>query len=240
MKKFLLVPATVGLALVLPAQAYAAALLPDLGMARVQRIVIDTTYQPGHKLLRYNALLPNIGKGAFEVRGTRSSTAQTNMSVKQVLYQSGGGTTTRATGATVSFQTGVWRLGALEAGWLQSSSGHIAALVKHWYCPQDDSAFNLSLPGAPSTAKYTSCGGDKPALLSVTLGMSVGWADNYGPYSYQQYIDITNVPDGTYYLYAQADPNNYFQESNETNNTTWTEIKIKGTTVTKIAYGPHV
>ena len=240
MRKLFVVTAVVGAALTVPAPAFAAALLPDLGMAKVQKIIVDTTYEPGHKLLRYGAILPDVGAGPFEVRGSRSSTSQTNMSVKQVIYQSGGGTKTRSTTAKISYQTGVWRLGALEAGWLQTTSGTVAALAKHWYCPQDDTAFNLNLPGAPQTRHYTSCGGGNTNLLTVTLGLSVGWDDNYGPYSYQQYIDITNVPDGTYYLYAQADPNNYFQESNESNNTTWTEISINGTTVKKLAYGPHL
>jgi hypothetical protein len=68
------------------------------------------------------------------------------------------------------------------------------------------------LPGAPNSPQYTGS--------SQYLGISVGWADVYPWYFAGQYIDVTGVPDGQYWLEAEIDPDDRLLESNETNNIT--------------------
>ena len=46
-----------------PAHAQAQPLLPDLGMARLSTIKLDTTTMPGHRLLRYTATMVDVGQG---------------------------------------------------------------------------------------------------------------------------------------------------------------------------------
>jgi hypothetical protein len=222
--------------------AWASDVLPDLGMARISTVKIDMSTEPGHKLLRYNALVADVGAGPFEVAGSRSSTSASTMSAAQDVYQSGGGYRSVATGDVIGYHNSAWRLRDLEAGWLQTVGGsHIAALAKHWYCAADDVHVHPGLAGSPANAVYTgNCGYGQPSLLSVVMGVSVGWADNYSASTYQQWIDITSVPNGTYYLYAEADPDGYFLESNRTNDTTWDKIKIHNDTVKILQYGPHV
>ena len=50
-------------------------LAPDLGMAKLSTVTLDTTTLPGHRLLRYTAVMVNIGAGRLEVRGTRPDTS---------------------------------------------------------------------------------------------------------------------------------------------------------------------
>jgi hypothetical protein len=64
------------------------------------------------------------------------------------------------------------------------------------------------------------------------LGLSVGWGDLYDHEDAGNNIDISNVPDGTYWLRAQADPGNYFAQSGPDQTVTDTQLKIRGTTVT--------
>ena len=51
------------------ANATPSPLLPDMGMAQLSRIYIDTTTQPGHRLLRYTAILVNVGAGPLQIDG---------------------------------------------------------------------------------------------------------------------------------------------------------------------------
>src|SRR4029078_9288178 len=68
--------------------------LPDLGLATVNAVRMDETTMPGHKLLRYDSKIINIGSGPFELVGTRASTSDTLMKVVQNVYQHGGGSPT--------------------------------------------------------------------------------------------------------------------------------------------------
>jgi hypothetical protein len=63
--------------------------LPDLRMAKLTTIRLDTTTMPGHRLLRYTATMVNIGPGALEVRGSRASTSD-RIAVVQRVYNDDG------------------------------------------------------------------------------------------------------------------------------------------------------
>jgi hypothetical protein len=56
---------------------------PDLGMARLRDLRIDTTTIPGHRLLRFTTVIVNTGASPFETIGRRSSSGTTQMSVTQ-------------------------------------------------------------------------------------------------------------------------------------------------------------
>src|SRR3954454_7174876 len=64
--------------------------MPDLGMAKLSTVTLDTTTIPGHRLLRYTAVMVNIGPGRLELRGSRLDTSS-QLTVKQRIYNTGGG-----------------------------------------------------------------------------------------------------------------------------------------------------
>lgn len=74
----------------------------------------------------------------------------------------------------------------------------------------------------------------------VEQGVAVGWADVYGWNLADQYIDITNVPDGTYELVQIANPNGSVIETTTTDNCTSTVITISGEIVTPVSTHPSV
>jgi hypothetical protein len=108
--------------------------------------------------------------------------------------------------------------------------------AKHGFCYFDNTPYRLGLAGAPSSPVYGGCGtaGD----LTVTTGLSVGWGDTYPAGIAFQWIDITGLKAGRYRLRATADPANWFAETNNTNNSTWVNLKLTGTGVRVAAYGP--
>jgi hypothetical protein len=80
-------------------------------------------------------------------------------------------------------------------------------------CMVDSAAYDRNLPGAPATSQIRSCSGPDH-------GISVGWADVYPDWMDMQWVDVTGVPNGTYWLELTLDPDNVILESNENNNTT--------------------
>lgn len=91
---------------------------------------------------------------------------------------------------------------------------------KTTFCIMDTTAVNTSLPGAPSSARYASCG-------NQIQGMSVGWGDTYGAHLSGQEIDFTDNADGIYSLKIIIDPDRNIVESNENDNESCVLLNIK-------------
>jgi Lysyl oxidase len=213
-----------------PSAVVAADVLPDLAMAPLANLQIQKT-SDGHRLLRYSATIVNLGAGPLELHGQRPDTSTTDMSVTQRIYDSAGGqrdVTTTATMYWAGDGHNHWHTRDLESGDLVRLDNGVkqGALAKHGFCFSDNVAYRLSTPGAPQTPAYLSCGTD-PNLLSVTMGLSVGWGDLYPWNIAFQYIDITGLTAGRYRLIATADQQNFFQESNDTNNSAWVDLQLK-------------
>jgi len=64
-------------------------------------------------------------------------------------------------------------------------------------------------------------------LLCQTQGISVGWADEYHWSLDGQWIDVTNVPLGTYVLEAEVNAERLFQETNYANNRAGLVVNVK-------------
>jgi hypothetical protein len=71
------------------------------------------------------------------------------------------------------------------------------------------------------------------------MGISQGWGDTYGSSLAYQWIDVTGVPNGTYWLIATADKENAYLETNEKNNCAWARIRLsrRATVVTVLTRG---
>ena len=58
------------------------------------------------------------------------------------------------------------------------------------------------------------------------MGLSVGWGDEYPWHLFEQEIDITDLQ-GRYRLRATADPFDWFDELDETNNEVVVDIQLE-------------
>ena len=222
-----------------PPVASAAPLLPDLRMARLRDFKIESS--SGRRLLRFTTVIVNVGGGPFEVQGSRLSTSDP-MTGRQCVYE----------GSTCTLQST-----EVAMGWAGDGHNHFhvigleeyeldrldnGALVgtgaKTGFCFYDNTRHDLSLPEAPSSAVYTSCG--RSTDLAVTMGLSVGWGDTYYWSLAYQWVDVTGLAAGRYRLWATADPQNWFVETDDANNFTWVDLQLKGkaSSVRVIGYGP--
>lgn len=224
-----------------PAQADVGDSLPDLAMAPLADFKIEKT-PDGRKLLRYSTTVVNIGDGAMQAEGSRASTADTEMSVNQRIFNSLSGSRVVSTPAVMFFARdghNHWHVDDLEISDLNRLDNGIkvGSGAKHGFCFYDLVAFNLGLPGAPGSKVYTTCGTNS-SVLTQTMGISIGWGDVYRYSLANQWVDITNVAAGRYRLTTTADLQNRFLETNETNNVTWTDLQLKGNGLRVIAQGP--
>jgi hypothetical protein len=215
--------------------------LPDLGMAPLTDISIDTATIPGRRLLRFTTVIVNVGQGPFETIGSRPGTSTSQMTVRQRIYNDAGGARDVST-PTVMFFAGDghdhWHVRDAEGYELRRlDNGHrVGTGAKHGFCYYDNTAYRLGLPGAPLWSIYGHCGG--AGDLTVTTGLSVGWGDTYPASIALQWIDITGLKSGRYRLTATADPAGWFVEANNANNATWLNLKLTGAGVSVLAHGP--
>ena len=173
---------------------------------------MDTNQIPGHTLLRLSTAVANVGTGPLEIRGS-----STSPDVFQRIYLSEGGYTDRYAG-TFTFHPehghlhyDNWAQYSLRAVLTNNAVGDIVVYsAKMSSAIVDVQRYDASLPGSPTSAQYF--GGYKQ-------GISVGWSDVYGANLDEQWIDVTGVPNGHYWLEEVIDPLNNIKEANETNNT---------------------
>lgn len=101
---------------------------------------------------------------------------------------------------------------------------------KTTFCIRDNEPFSPTVNGAPQKAIFPTCGQDRQ-------GLSIGWVDIYKNTLPDQYIDINDMPAGTYSLSFFLDPNQRFIEEHKDNNisTIFIELDVKKNLVKIIA-----
>jgi hypothetical protein len=174
------------------------------------------------KLLRFSNAVPNTGGGPLEVYGT-----------------------VQPDGTTFAYQR-VWNDNGTFSDYHAGTfvfAGHQDH--NHWHFA-DFADYDLRAVTASqgvgvlvtTSQKVTFCLMDvtryDPAAGSSRYrcskqGITVGWADVYEKTLEGQWIDITRVPDGTYWLESVADPADRLRETNDANNTSRVRIQIDKT-----------
>ncbi|QYK47560.1 MAG: pre-peptidase C-terminal domain-containing protein [Phycisphaeraceae bacterium] len=214
-------------------------LLPDITVREddLYDNVIVTNIVPGRRHIRLSTGTPNIGAGKLYVYGG-ADLGNGKQQVIQRIYRSNGTFWDRNAGQFVYHPTHshihveAWcqyRIREILPG--DGVGDIIAEGEKTSFCILDLAVYNSSLPGFPPGGQFLSCS-------STTQGLSVGWMDIYSKNLDGQWIDITDIPNGQYWLEAEADPEGHFLESNENNNASRIKITIGsgGTTILPDAY----
>lgn len=223
------------------ARSAAAPLLPDLipwgkGGAYLADVAIDLTTRPGRKLLIFSGAFANRGAGTFELVGEVEDDGTTT--AIQRIYHDDGSFERRFAGQFTfhghedhnHFHYGefaAYRLRAIAPG--NRLGSVVRASDKVSFAMFDVDAYDRTLPGAPQSGVYRNPGPSDPP--NQPQGISVGWADVYARDLWDQWIDITGLPDGTYWLEKEVDPRRRLIESNEDNNRIWAKVVISGTEV---------
>ena len=217
------------LAILLPAAPASAAadVLPDLGMARLRDVKIQNTAD-GRRLLRFSTVVVNVGEGAFEVRGRRPDTTASDMTTEQRIFDDAGNSRYISTAATMFFSGdghNHWHVRNFQHYELNrlDNGVKVGTGAKSGFCFFDNESF-----GALTDPVYTG-GNSCHGRLQTTMGLSGGWGDVYASSLFGQYIDITGLASGQYRLTVTADPDNWFLETDDFNNSSWVDIQLTGT-----------
>ena len=230
-----------GLVFAVAPAASAHDVMPDLGMARLTDFQVNKL-SSGRKLLRYSTTIVNVGVGAFELRGARTSPSE--MNAAQRIFDSSGTFRDVLTPGTLVFGGdghNHWHVYNLETSELLPRNGgnRAGTGAKRGFCFWDNVAFRLTLPNAAQSVRYQSSGCGSLDSSTVAMGLSVGWGDEYPATLPDQYVDITNVSPGNYRLVVTADTQNWFAETNEANNSTWVDLQLRKQGQPRIlGYGP--
>lgn len=201
-------------------------LLPDLLVREDELHDHDLVTDGARVLLRLATATANAGSGPVHLVGLYPPLPDGNQLVNQRIFRTDGSTWEREAGQFEFHPThrhvhfGDWAVYRLRE---YLEGGEVGAIVaeggKTSFCLLDTLVHDWTLPGTPLARVYTRCGGEEQ-------GISVGWGDLYAKNLYGQNIDVAGIPQGTYWLEVEVDPENHILESDEGNNLTRIPVDI--------------
>jgi hypothetical protein len=209
----------------------AAPLLPDVTVWASRPLgflygwTLDTLEQPGRVLLRLTTAIPNLGAGPMELVGGEINDDGTQ-DVYQRVYNDDASFEDFFAGAFIHHDShghihfegyAEYRLRAVTPG--GGVGGVVGTGNKVSFCLLDSLRYIPRVPGTSPDPQYTSCGSEQ--------GISAGWADVYDKSLPDQWIDVTDIPDGSYWLEAEVDPEDRLIESDENNNVARIRIVLR-------------
>ena len=207
--------------------------LDDFGYAYPAPIVVngclvDEIARNGAlRCMRFETTAANRGRGPLEI-AYRVEPAATN--AYQVIHRADGTTVDRfavasefhPTHAHFHFKdfyvTRLWRY----ANGRKLGRQPIVSGSKSGFCPEDS--------GGAGERRYSCLTEYRmgPAGPEQVVGISPGSWDTYRVHLPDQYLEVTDVPDGRYALEIELDPEDNVSESIETDNVTCVVIELKG------------
>jgi len=222
-------------------QAAAAATVtpPDMQLkVPTSQISIGTNPSTGHQQLQFTHITWDAGTGPFEIDPSYNSATGTATFVQAIYNSPSPGTwqldhvvplaVTGVFDPPFDYQFPLTRFTINQVNADGSVGQVVATSPKTDYCITGDT----EVGGVPNTPAATSPPQSDCTDPTKPLGWSVGWGDEYDQTDAGQPIDLTGVPDGTYYLVGTVDPEHILTESDNTNNVTVTELAISNGTVT--------
>jgi hypothetical protein len=203
-------------------------MLPDLSPMPPRDIQMKLVAGRWH--LAFTSILVNVAPGDFLLRAKRDGGT---WKVDQIVSYSKGGAAVVPTSASVVWGGdghNHWHIRNVSTDRLvrmtdngrpEPSSGR--ADTKIGFCFFD---YRKQLDRGSTEAAYSrySCGRDNSSI--VGMGLSPGWGDTYSFILPGQTIDTTNLPDGTYRLWADVNAGRWFKEVTRRNNRTWVDVKL--------------
>jgi uncharacterized repeat protein (TIGR01451 family) len=178
-------------------------------------------------LLRFNGYVHNAGPGPLEIIG-RTPVSGTMSTTGQRIYDTTGAFVREdlTHSPLLIYETADghnhWHLrAAMRYGLFNDAkSAEVAPAQKVGFCLVDSEHSDAWGPASAAYLLGTFCERNNPTAATVTMGISSGWRDRYASNLAFQWVDVSDVQPGSYWLGAASDPNNAVLESNEGNNGT--------------------
>ncbi len=205
--------------------------LPDLVADAPANPQLQTYAQAGGTtalLLRFDGFIHNRGAGAVEMRGSQRVDTSMTLTAQRVYRSDGTFFDDPSRHAQILWEPADghdhWHLknAARYSLWNLAKTAETAPAMKVGFCQGDTQRIETN---GPSSAQYTYpngiCGQHIPLASSVFMGVSAGWRDRYDRTLSFQWVDVSNVPPGAYWLRSEIDPYDFVRESNEVNPATF-------------------
>jgi hypothetical protein len=218
---------TLTAALALPGTAQSDPLYPDI-VEEISHLQIQNEQQ--REMLRFSTNHINLGDGPLQVRGGDEVAPctidgvdyeQCTHATQEVLDADGNIVDTNDAGVALFHpQHNHWHQSAVALFEIRQDNldGPVFVEgVKETFCLVDNDATDLVQKG--SSRGYFDCNRE-------LQGISVGWSDGYHQSTPGQELDITGASEGIYYLTHEADPEQHWIETDETNNFAWVKFKL--------------
>ena len=202
--------------------------LPDLVADPPARPILQTYAHPDgttHLLLRFDGFVHNSGVGALEMRGSDRVGGVMELTQQRIYRTNGTFYDDASRDPEIIWEPDDghdhWHLkdAARYSLWNSAKTAEVAPALKVGFCLIDSTRIETH---GPSSRVYTTsmnnfCGQDEPERSSVVEGVSAGWRDLYDRTLAFQWVDVTDVQPGAYWLRSEIDPEDFVRESNEVN-----------------------
>lgn len=219
-------------------------LLPDLAMAPPADFSVQKK-AGGGRWLRFSTIVLNIGDGPFDIHGHDADGAaieRTNvLAVRQRIRDSAGSWAVHDRPATMTYSGDGhdhWHVHGLQQydlAFEATPAETIASGNKTGFCFYDTDHYSGDEPRHYYPGTVNVCHVENE---TVRMGLTVGWGDKYPASISGQYIDISGLPYGTYWLTVTADPSGEFFEKSAGNNEHRSKIRIERSGVTLLYQDP--
>jgi hypothetical protein len=204
----------------------------------------ETAEQGARRCLRFDQTIANVGQGPFEVRYRIDGVAtEETRDLVQRIYRSDGSYRDRVAdkytfhAAHAHFhyknfaQSHLWsatpkgdKVGTKPIRSARKAGVCMVDVVQRGFGERGDSPRAYVPPGCLVPTEADPATG----ALSAISGISVGWADIYPWYFFDQFIEVSGLRDGYYMLDTIADQAGTVTEVDESNNASSTLIRLCG------------
>lgn len=211
-------------------------MVPDLAALPAWSMGTSHNRHSGKDFLNFAATEWSAGPGRLVVEGFRRQ--DTNlMDAYQYFYDSSGTPVSKAPVGTFRYDDRRghhhWHFAQFARYSLVSAVGSGDAVVrshKQSFCIAPTDAIDLLAPGAqwdPGQLGFGSYCGDQSSIW-VREELPTGWGDTYYQYAGGQAFNITNVPNGWYYVEVRVNPKGLLYERDTTNDSEMRLVHLKG------------
>ena len=215
--------------------------LPDLQTLAPSQLYLDETTEPGRTLLRFTNSIWNRGTGPLELIGHPNETQERVLITQSVLSPDGEPARELEVGEFVFHGSHLhWHMQdfALYEVWSLDDWGHLNEAIrtgrKISFCVIDiyRADENPEDTTVPSLIGYPQCNNERQ-------GLSPGWVDTYASNLPDQWVDVTELVDGTYALVSTVNPAGRILESDFENNVGITYFELVGGRL-RIVEAPYI
>ncbi len=197
-------------------------MLPDL--VQQPPLQVSVTQSSASYRIGFNSAVENHGQGPLIINGHRPDTSST-MVADQIVNRTDGSTQTFAGIGSMIFYVphNHWHYVGFDKYELRNPADNslVAPDQKSGFClgdrytPNSNGTRNENPTPGPWTTN--NCAPGNTAALNLTEGISVGYGDEYVPQLEGQYIDVTGVQPGQYWVVFRTNADQALKETDYTN-----------------------